>query len=1022
MKQKILFQKRSSLIAFFLLFVSLSLSAQKPIEVKGTVIDANSGEALIGANVAVKGNTQGGTVTNLEGQFSLSASKKGTLIVSYIGYDIATVPINDQGNIVIKLNESNQSLNEIVVVGYGSQKKSDLTGAVSVVDMKAAKLLETGSIAEMLEGQVAGVSVTSSGDPGNMGTIRVRGIGSFSSSSPLYVVDGLIVNDVNNLNPQDIESMQVLKDASSTAIYGSRGSNGVIIITTKKGKNGPPTLDVSANFGVQTMAKKIKMNDTSKFLYYNEQAYLNAGEDWPAAVVAGDKLPNTDWQKAIFQTGFTQDYNASYSQGSEKTSLMMGAGYYKQTGILMGPHYDRFTYRVNSEGRYGIFKIGENITLALNNIKKTNSTNSSFTNALQTPPVIPVYDPDEPSGKGGYGYGNNYFPTYTYNAVALQQSVDNREVDHRVIGNAYMELTPWKWLTYKLNLGIDYWYGRMKQFNHCYTMRLGSAETRYDNVLDDWRDERASAVMEHTLTFNKKIEKHSIEALAGFTVEDVNYHYLWAEGYNQKVNGLDEIDLVGTQNNMAGSEQEQRLISYLGRINYNWNDRYLVQLNVRSDGSSKFGPSKRRGTFPSASFGWRINNEPFFNNLKDLFSNLKLRLSYGKIGDMSALGNYDYIPSIDHTGPYEGFYSIFGASGSEAINQGATQSSAVNTDLGWETKTTSNIGLDFNMLNNCLFGTIEWYNSVSSGLLVNLPQAWATGVDSKWTNYGKMRNRGLEVSLGWKSKVNDFNYSIVGNVFTDRNKVLALGDSYREAGYSNVNRTEVSRSIGNFYLIQTDGIFQNEDEVLNHATKLANGTVAVIQPNAKPGDVRYVDANGDGKIDLNDRVWSGSPLPKWEMGLTISASWKDIDFTMFWSGRFGNKIYNAQRKVLLSENVDNIPTDVTPWSWDDPSTEYPRMVVGTTDNTLAYTNRYLENGSYMRLKNLQLGYNLPINLIKKLSITRCRFYLSGQNLLTITKYKGYDPEVLCTDVFGQGNDYGSYPVVRSFNVGLQVSF
>lgn len=1020
MKNYLFFRRLFVTSLVFLLFVSAGF-AQDRIEVSGVVTDAATNEPLIGVTVAEKGKKGNGTATDLNGHFALKVPSNGTLTFSYVGYASQEVPVEGQTMLSVALSENQQMLDEIVVIGYGVQKKADLTGAVAVVDMDEAKKTQATNIAEMLQGQAAGVSVQTTGNPGEMSNVRIRGIGSFSSVGPLYVIDGLIVNDVNHLNPQEIETMQVLKDASAAAIYGARGANGVIVITTKKGKKGKPTLDISANFSVADMPKTIKMKSTPEFMYYNEQSYINSNTAWPAAgIAAGTMLPNTDWQKAVFQIGTTQDYNLMYTQGTDHVNMAVGAGYLNQTGILEGPEYERVTARINTDATYGIFKIGENLTFQHTDNMTTNS--GSFANALSTPPVIPVYDPNEPSGRGGFGYGSATFPTYTTNPVANQESIRNQQVNDRVIGNLFVELDIWKYFKYKFNFGVDAWFGRTKTINHCYTMRMASGEQRYNDILDDIRDQRFTLLMEHTLNYNQKIGKHTIGALVGYTTEDVNWNYLRNQGYNQKVDGLWQIDLVGEQNNMWGSQQERRMISYLARVDYNYDDRYLLQVNFRSDGCSKFGPEKRRGNFPSASLGWRISNEKFFEPLLKYVNNLKLRGSWGMIGDMQALGNYDYIPGIDHTGPYEGFWAIFGPSGNETLYQGATQSAAVNTKLGWETKTTTNIGLDFDLLNSRLYGSVEWFSSKSTDLLLNLKTAWVTGVSTKWTNYGEMRNSGFEFMVGWRDKVNDFSYSVSANLSTVRNEVLRLGDSYYESGVNNINRSEPGRSIGDFYLIQFDGIFQNMDEVFNHTTTLPDGTVKVIQPNAQPGDVRYVDANGDGMIDTNDRVWCGSPLPKLEGGLTFSCEWKGIDFNMFWAGRYGNKIFNDVRYATLAFTVDNLPADVNPWTWDNPSNEYPRMYSGSTDNNLYYVDRFLEDGSYLRLKNIQIGYTFPEKWLKKLSISRLRAYVGGSNLLTITKYKGYDPDIICTDVFGQGNDTGQYPSTRQLNVGLQVSF
>ncbi len=1003
-----------------LLLFAPGLWAQE-IVVTGTVTDAKTNDPLIGVSVIEREKKSNGTATDVDGAFTIKVQANSTLTFSYVGYAPKTVAVNGQTALKVAMSESLQNLDEVVVIGYGTQKKVDLTGSVGVVDMKEAKKTAATNIYAMLQGQVPGVSVQNNNAPGDMSKVQIRGIGSFSSVGPLYVLDGMIVNDVNHLNPNEIETMQVLKDASAAAIYGARGANGVILITTKKGHKGKPQLDLTANFSAAEMPKKIDMMGTEQFMYYNEQAYLNANTAWPAAgIETGSRLPNTDWQKALYQIGYTQDYNMMYTQGSDNVNMAVGFGYMDQTGITEAPHYKRFTARINTDATYGIFKIGENFTYQHTSQQGANT--GSIANSLTTPPVIAVYDPNEPSGKGGFGYGSADFPTYTYNPVGLQRSTDNNSFNDRIIGNIFAELKFFEFLTYKFNVGLDYWWGRTKNINHAYTVRMASGEQRFKNVLDDIRDQRATLVMEHTLNYAQDFGKHHVSVLGGFTTERVDWHYVATQGYDQKVDGLWEIDLVTTQNNMNGSEQGRRMISYLGRADYNYDDRYLAQVNFRSDGCSKFGPDKRRGYFPSASLGWRVSNEAFFEPIRPVVNNFKVRGSWGKIGDMQALGNYDYIPDIDHSGPYEGFWAIFGPSGSETLSEGATQSGAVNKDLGWETKTTTDLGFDFELLNGRLYGSFDWFKAKSTDLLFNIKTAWATGVATKWTNYGEMTNKGIEFSIGWRDHVGDFDYSVSANIGTVRNRVDRLGDTYYESGINNINRTEVGRSIGDFYLLRSDGVFQSMDEVFNHTTTLADGSIVVLQPDAQPGDLRYRDENGDGQIDANDRVWCGSPLPKFQGGFNVSAAWKGIDFNMFWVFRYGNKIFNDVRYNTLSFNVNNIPADVQPWTWDNPSTEYPRMYANSTTNNTYAVDRFLENGSYLRLSNLQIGYTFPEKWMKKISVSKLRAYVSGVNLWTITKYKGYDPDVVNSDVFGQGNDSGGYPSPRQISVGLQVSF
>lgn len=1011
-----------------------SIKSTQQQRITGVVTDANNSEPLIGVNIQIEGTTQG-AITGFDGSYELTVPGPGTtLIFSFVGYITQRIQVVDQSTIDVNMILDITSLEEVVVIGYGVQKKKDLTGSVGVVNVEEMKKLKVAGVAEALQGQVAGVSVQTNGDPGRMADVRIRGVGSFSNVGPLYVIDGLILNDANHLNPADIESIQILKDASATALYGSRGANGVIIITTLKGKEGPMKIDFSANFGLQEIGKKIEMMDTEEFLYYNQLSYINAGREWPGRPAPGEVMPNTDWQKAIFETGKVADLNLAASGGTQNSRYMLGTGYYSQDGVLEGPWYKRYTFRINSEGKRGILTFGENISLIHTNQKLTNLWTSSFTNALSMPPVIPVYDPNEPSGRGGYGYGNGRYETYNTNPVALQESVNDRQTHNRVVGNVFAEIEILKGLKYKANLGVDFWYGYRRQMDEAVTMRYASTQIKFNDKLWQNTEERMSLLMEHTLNFNRTFGEHKIEVLAGFTLQDNKFKYMANEGYNQKVDGKWQIDLVGEQFNMWGSQQENRLLSYLGRINYDFKEKYLVQINFRRDGSSKFGEKNRWGNFPSASLGWRVSSEAFFESFRSIMNDLKFRASYGVIGDMQALGNYDYIPSVDFSGPYQGLYSFFGVD--QVANEGAILTQRANPYLKWETKTTLNLGLDFAFLENRIFGSFEWFDSKSTDLLVRLPISLATGVgiddvnyyagSSLWTNYGEMQNRGVEFSLGWRDKKGEVKYSISANITSLQNKVLKLGTSegYREGDYGQVNRTQEGRSVSDFYLIKMDGIFQNWDEVFAYTTTLDDGTVALIQPDAQPGDVRFEDFNRDGKIDLaGDRQWVGSPIPKFEIGLNATADYRGFDFNMFWTGRYGNKIFNGQRQTLEAMDApNNMPANLKPWTIENPSTTTPRPLFGPNNNVRFQSDRWLEDGSFLTLKNLQLGYNLPESLVQKLKfMAGFRVFISGQNLVTLTKYKGYNPELTGNGVFEQGCDWGQYPPVRSYMVGIQMS-
>lgn len=1013
--------------------VAITAKSEKKqgVTVSGNVKDATTGENLTGVTVSIQGTTTG-TVTDISGNFSINVPNVNSILVfSYVGYLNEQIAAGQSSPINLKLSPDIKSLDEVVVIGYGVQKKKDITGSVAVVNVDEMNKLKVSGVAEAIQGRIAGVSVQSSGEPGRMADIRIRGIGSFSGAQPLYVVDGLIVNDANHFNSSEIESVQVLKDASATALYGSRGANGVVIVTTKKGQEGEAKVDISSSIGWQEIGKKIKMMGTEEFLYYNQLSYINSGREWPGAPAVGEQIPNTDWQKAIFEMGRVQDHNIAVSGGSKSSKYMVDAGYYSQDGVLVGPNYNRYTLRVNTEGKKSFITFGENISLMHTDQKLTNLGQSSFTNALSMPPVIPVYDPNEPSGRGGYGYGSGKYQTYNYNPVGLQESLDDRLTNNRVLGNLYTELELIKGLKYKANFGLDHWYGTRKQKDYGYTIRYASEQIKFNDKLWENFDQRTSLLMEHTLTYNLSVGKHSFDVLAGYTNQDNKYKYLANEAYNQKVADKWQIDLAADQNNMWGSEQENRMISFLGRINYNYDERYLLQLNVRRDGSSRFGDKNRFGNFPSASFGWTISNEAFFESLKQTINSLKFRVSYGVIGDQQALGNYDYIPSVDNSGPYQGLYSFYGKDQHAA--EGAIITQRANPYLQWESKETTNFGLDFGVFQNKLTGSVDVFRAISSKLLVDLPLALTTGVGTDgdntkmWTNYGKMQNEGVELSLDWRDKVGDFQYNINGNISFLKNKILRLGvtDGYREGAYGQVNRTQEGRSISDFYLVHTDGIFQSWDEVYAHTTTLSDGTVKIIQPNAQPGDVRYVDFNKDGKIDLaGDRQWTGSPLPKFEAGLNASVSYKNFDLNTFWTARYGNKIFSGQRQQLEAMDApNNMPAYLKPWTKENPSTTTPRPLYGPNDNVLFQSDRWMEDGSFIKIKNIQLGYTIPVSeLTKSNFIQKFRIYASVQNLYTFTSYKGYDPELAGCGVFEQGCDWGQYPPVRTYMCGVQLSF
>lgn len=999
---------------FFLVLFSLAGYSQQMVT--GVVRDAD--DVLPGVSVTIQGTLKG-TITNMEGEFSIEASEGDVLVFSFMGYASEQIEFDGtQTRYEVILERRFEELEELVVVGYGTQRKKDLTGAVGVVDVEEMQKQQTPNLGQALQGQVPGVTVTSSGQPGTGADIRIRGIGSFANVGPLYVIDGMIMSgQQREFNVNDVESIQILKDASATALYGSRGANGVIIITTKKGVEGPPKVSFSAAYGMQEIAHRLDMMNSLEFLRLNRMAYENAGQVWPGEPAYGDTLVNTDWQDAFFERGSTQDYNLTVSGGSETGKYLISGNVYQEDGVVYGPWHKRYSLRVNTEMKKGILTIGENLSLGRTQTRPMNGV--PFIDLARMPPVIPVYDENNESG---YGYGSNAYRTYGSNPIGLQDNLERIESGNRVMGNVFAELQLFSFLKYRLNAGLEYftWHDREK---HVYNQIRYLSASSYENSIYENRGDYSSYLLEHTLEFNKVTGDHRIDGLLGFTTQETIGKGMSGSVFDI-VEGYWVLNSGDTEPNVGGTDYEHAMISYLARVNYSFRDRYLVQLNFRRDGSSRFGAENRYGNFPSGSFGWRISEEDFFSGARSVVNNLKFRTSYGVIGDQQALGNYDYTTYINVS---EG--GIFGED--QTYYSGAIQKGRENPFIKWETRATFNVGLDFGLFDNKLYGAAEYFNSVSSDLLVQIPTSWTDGTDiTPWTNYGKIRNTGVELNIGYRQKTGDFWYDANLNLSTINTVVLELGDSFREAGINNVNRSEAGRSIGDFYVIKTDGIFQDIEEVYAHSIQLTDSisgetSTVLIQPDAKPGDIRYEDYNGDGLINNDDRQYVGSPLPKMEAALRLSGGYKQFDFTVFITSVYGNMIYNDGRFWLeRMDDVANYPKNLEPWTEENRSTTTPRALIGPNDNAKANTDRWIEDGSYIRLKNLQVGYTIPTeNLFgNEGGSQNFRVYAGVQNLFTITNYSGFDPEISGGSVFGKGNDSGHFPPVRTYLAGLQLNF
>ena len=1002
MKRKLLWSRsmKPCLIILALLF-SLSAKLCAQTRVSGTITD-NTG-TLAGVGVQVKG-TKISAVTGSDGTFSISVANPASdiLVFTYIGYAAQEIPVNGKSLINVNLKSQSADLSEVVVVGYGTQRKSDLTGAVSVVKVADVKKRQATTVAESLQGLATGIKVRGGGQPGSEAQIQIRGLKNLSGTNPLYVIDGLITTANRDFNPADIESIQILKDASAAAIYGSRAANGVIIITTKKGSAGPMQVSFSAKTTVQTMPR-YDLAETDEFARINYMAYDNAN-------VPRQKLNlsnNTNWQDVAYQTGLVQDYNMDFSGGSKDGTYFVSAGYFKNKGAVISTGFDRYNFRVNTKSTKGIFTVGEN--LAVSNAKTDEISGNPVLDVVRLLPTIPVYDAANP---GGFGYGNeNSARTFGTNPLAIASLEDRTNENLRIRGNLYSELQLLKSLKYRVSFGYE-----TSRDHYTYLRKEGSwtLNQAYDPaILNEFRGESSTILIENTLNFNEKFGKHSISAIAGQSYQKDKYGRISGTKRNILANpsgGYYDVLDQGNEPQTAGYRTQANLVSYFGRVEYNYDDKYLVNGVIRTDGVSRFGPSYKYGTFPSVSAAWRISKEEFFHS--SWIDDLKLRANYGTLGS-SNIGPYDYIAIINT-------FSTVPFGSSQAVQQGATQVKLANSDLKWEQVTQQNYGFDAAFLQNKLSITAEYFTSKTKDVLIEYPLLISTGNDggNPFVNGATLGNHGFELSASYQNNTKAFKYNAALNFTTLNNKVISLGYNKNRTFVGNTV-TQVGDPIGMWYVLQTDGLFQNAAEVANYK----NSAGKIIQPDAKPGDIRFSDTNGDGTITNADKVIAGSPWADYEIGLNLGASYKGFSLTMDWFGSFGAKVFNGPRSVTdnFSDN-SNYRAGVQPWTPENPNTTVPRAFYGSTTNSRGDTDRWLENGSFARLKYIGLTYSLPRHMLDKIGFSTAQITLSGQNLITITKYTGLDPEFSNNSIFEKGYDFGAFPNLKSVSLGVQFGF
>ncbi|OGX89209.1 hypothetical protein BEN49_09440 [Hymenobacter coccineus] len=1007
--------------------------------VSGRIVDEKGG-GLPGVNVIVKG-TSVGTQTNVDGRYTIEVPDGATLVFSYVGYASQEVVVGSRTTVDAALAVDSNALADVVVVGYLAQDRQNVSSAVGALNVKEATKMPVPTITQALQGQVAGVQVQGSGGPGDAPVIVIRGPGSAgnSSSAPLYVIDGLWTDNIRDLNPNDIATLNILKDASSTAIYGARGANGVIQITTKRGKAGTPTIGINAYAGVDNVYKRYKLANASEWADRAVQAYANAGlnplsagQNSLAGAVKGTGgafNPNidTDWQKEFFQTGRVEDYNVNFSGGStgEKSAsnYLISGEYFHQEGIVKGPDFKRYSLRLNSGLTKGKFRFQENAQLTHLNTVLLNGF--PFIDVLTFLPTIPVYDP---ANLGGFGTGSTALNTFATNPVGAQQLLRRTQSDNRLAGNFTVDYSIFDFLTYRLNLALD-----GHTYSNADAQQLGILRQNTQintSSLTEFLGYDLFTMAENTLNFNKSIGEHHVNALVGYSERDTRYHNVSAQTQNFSPLPQYYFQLSAGQNVGVVTGLEGRITnrSYFSQVTYDYKNRYLASGSFRRDGSSRFAEQNRYGNFGAASLGYRISEETFFQNALPMVNNLKLRASYGIIGNDQLSGDYfgAYLPTpnINQNVNY-----VLGAG--QTITNGRDQVVLASDNLQWEERRTKDVGLDAAFLDNRLTLTADYYVSETRKALAPIVVPIYTGnFGTVFQNAGNLENRGFELGLGYHETKNAFTYGIDANLTTLRNRVTALPNPGQTlVDGQGLTSTSVGTSVGSFFLIPMAGIFQSQDEV--NAYKNAAGTV--IQPYASAGDVKYTDVNGDGVIDSKDRTQVGSPFPTLQYGLTLTAGYKGFDLSVFWQGVSGNQIYNNSKYALERyDGPSNYEADVQPWSTTNPSNSNARLLQGggagnlglaAASNALYNTTRWLENGAYLRLKNVQLGYTFPKTMMAWApSLGSLRVYVTGRNIVTFTKYSGYDPEITGTGYFSRGVDNSAYPNVRTFTGGIQATF
>lgn len=998
-KYKMPISRLRMMVCLIGMLLPMCMFAQQ-ITVQGVVKD-QTGETVIGASVMEKGTTNG-TITGIDGDFSLNMSPNGTLVVSFVGYKTQEVQVKGQKQLQVVLSEDAEMLDEVVVIGYGTMKKSDLTGAVSSIGNKDIKDSPVSNLGQAIQGKISGVQIVDAGKPGDNVSIKIRGLGSINNCDPLVVIDGVPTDlGLSSLNMADVERLDVLKDASATAIYGSRGANGVVMITTKRGTEGKGKLAVSANYSFQNATNVPSLLNAAQYAELSNDMMVNSGRnpnpEWANPSELG---ADTDWMDELLRTGVMQNYTVSYSGGNEKSHYYVSGGFLDQSGIVKSVNYRRFTFQSNSDAQVlKWLKFSNNITFSADT-KKSGSYNIG--DALKALPIYPVKNED---GSWSGPDGNSEWYGSTRNPIGPTELNKSQTDGYNFLANLTAELTFTKWLKFKSTFGYDAKFWFIDNFTPKYNWKPTPTEetSRYKSD-----NKSFTYLWDNYFLFDYTFaEKHRVGLMAGMSAQWNTNDYLNAQKNVFMFDNVHEMDNGEEMYAIGGNETEWALLSYMARVNYSYEDRYLLTATIRRDGSSRFGKKHRWGTFPSVSVAWRASQEKWFPK-NDYINDLKVRAGYGVTGSQASVGNYSYLASYN-TSVYP-----FGISSG---NQTALVSSTLaNPYIHWEEVAQTNIGFDASLFNSRVMFSFDAYLKETRDMLVKASIPITSGFEdttTTYTNAGKVRNQGIEMSLHTINLTGELGWETNLTATYNKNKIKDLNSDVpyyiNQINNSYVTMLAKDYPINVFYGYVTDGIFQNQSEVNTHA----------VQPGAEPGDIRFRDLNNDGVINDSDRTVIGNPNPSWLFSMNNSLSYKGFELSVFLQGIAGNKIYNAN-------NIDNTgmaaaynqTTDVLKrWQGEGTSNSMPRAVFGDPNQNTRVSDRFVENGSYLRLKNITLSYTFPKQWLQKAQIENARLSLSCENVATITGYSGFDPEVGIN-----GIDQNRYPISRTFSLGLNFNF